>query len=190
MSKGLAKFEVVLVEPGLAAHAEGRRKTVPIASSVRGYDFTPAIIPEVEKELLLTSERVSGIWTLYTDWASNLKGIGIGIVLKAPEGDVIRISIRTMKLTNNEAEYKAMIAGLELARSLGAKVIEAKCDSLLVVNQVNSVFKVKDERMQRYLEKTQVILHRFKEWTMQHLPREHNKEADALANLGSSVEAE
>ena len=83
-----------------------------------------------------------------------------------------------------------MIVGLELARSMGAEIIEAKCDSLLVVNQVNGVFEVKDERMQRYLEKIQVILHRFKEWTMQHIPREQNSEADALANLGSSVEGE
>ncbi|XP_060178017.1 uncharacterized protein LOC132607952 [Lycium barbarum] len=80
-----------------------------------------------------------------------------------------------------------MIAGLGLARSLGSEVIEAKCDFLLVVNQVNGVFEVKDERMQRYLEKIQVILHRFKEWTMQHVPREQNNEEDALANLCSSV---
>ncbi|XP_060190392.1 uncharacterized protein LOC132619536 [Lycium barbarum] len=99
-------------------------------------------------------------------------------------------SIRTIKLTNNEVEYEAMIASSELARSLGDEIIKAKCESLLVVNQVNGVFEVKDERMQGYLEKTQVILHRFKEWTMQHVPREQNNEADALANLGSSIEGE
>ena len=42
--------------------------------------------------------------------------------------------------------------------------------------------------MQRYLDKLQVTLHRFKEWNLQHVPREQNSEADALANLGSSVE--
>ncbi|XP_070003295.1 uncharacterized protein [Nicotiana sylvestris] len=80
-----------------------------------------------------------------------------------------------------------MIAGLELAKSLGAEVIEAKCDSLLVVNQVNKSFEVREGRMQRYLDKLQVTLHRFKEWTLDHVPREQNSEADALANLGSSV---
>ncbi|XP_059290490.1 uncharacterized protein LOC132044033 [Lycium ferocissimum] len=64
-------------------------------------------------------------------------------------------SIRTLKLTNNEAEYEAMIAALELARSLGSEIIEEKCDSLLVVNQVNGGFDVKDDRMQKYLEKIQ-----------------------------------
>ncbi|XP_070025139.1 uncharacterized protein [Nicotiana sylvestris] len=81
-----------------------------------------------------------------------------------------------------------MIAGLKLAKSLGAEVIEAKCDSQLVVNQVNKTFEVREDRMQRYLEKLQVTLHRFREWTLQHVPREQNGEADALANLGSSVE--
>ncbi|XP_070054212.1 uncharacterized protein [Nicotiana tomentosiformis] len=80
-----------------------------------------------------------------------------------------------------------MIAGLELAKSLGAEVVEAKCDSLLVVNQVNGTFEVKEERMQRYLDKLHVTLHRFREWTLQHVPQDQNSEADALANLGSSV---
>ncbi|XP_019266913.1 PREDICTED: uncharacterized protein LOC109244305 [Nicotiana attenuata] len=75
-----------------------------------------------------------------------------------------RHSIKTPKFTNNEAEYEAIIVGLELAKSLGEEIVEAKCDSLLV------------------------ILHRFKEWTLVHISREQNSEADSLANLGSSVE--
>ncbi|XP_059292068.1 uncharacterized protein LOC132045492 [Lycium ferocissimum] len=153
-------------------------------------DFTPSMVPEVEKELMLTPGKFTGVWSLHTDGASNHRGSGLGIVLRTPDGEVIRQSVRTARLTNNEAEYEAMIAGLELARSMGAETIEAKCDSLLVVNQVNGIFEVKDERMQRYLEKTQVVLHQFKEWVMQHVPREQNSEADALANLGSSVEGE
>ncbi|XP_070013808.1 uncharacterized protein [Nicotiana sylvestris] len=117
-----------------------------------------------------------------------MKGSGLGIVLNPPTGRTIRQSIKTSRLTNNEAEYEAMIAGLELAKSLGAEVIEAKCNSLLVVNQVNKSFEVREDRMQRYLDKLQVTLHRFKEWTLDHVPREQNSEADALENLGSSVE--
>ncbi|XP_075083241.1 uncharacterized protein LOC142166993 [Nicotiana tabacum] len=81
-----------------------------------------------------------------------------------------------------------MIAGLELAKSLGAEVVEAKCDSLLVVYQVNGSLEVREDTMQRYLDKLQVILHHFKEWTLVHIPRDQNSEADALANLGSSIE--
>ncbi|XP_070015636.1 uncharacterized protein [Nicotiana sylvestris] len=80
-----------------------------------------------------------------------------------------------------------MITGLELDKSLAVEVIEAKCDSQLVVNQVNKTFEGREDRMQRYLYKLQVTLQRFKEWTLQHVPREQNGEADAIANLGSSV---
>ncbi|XP_070004093.1 uncharacterized protein [Nicotiana sylvestris] len=117
-----------------------------------------------------------------------MKGSGLGIVLKSPTGNIVRQSIETTKLTNNEAEYEAMIAGLELDKSLGVEVKEAKCDSLLMVNQVNRTFEVREHRMQRYLDKLQITLHRFKEWTLQHVPQEQNSEAHALANLGSSVE--
>ncbi|XP_070006418.1 uncharacterized protein [Nicotiana sylvestris] len=150
-------------------------------------DFMPTLVPEVEKELLLSSGTSSGVWTLFTDGALNMKGSGLGIVLKPPTGGTIRQSIKTFRLTNNEAEYEVMIASLELAKSLGAEIVEAKCDSLLVVNQVNKTFEVRADRMQRYLDKLQVTLGRFKEWTLDHVPREQNSEADALANLGSSV---
>ncbi|XP_070057942.1 uncharacterized protein [Nicotiana tomentosiformis] len=105
-------------------------------------------------------------------------------------GNVIRQYIRTVKLTNNETGYEAMIAGLELDIILGAEVIEAKCDSLLVVNQVNEMFEVKEEWMRRYLDKLQVTLHQFRERTLQHVPRDQNSESDALANLGSPVDAD
>lgn len=97
-------------------------------------DFTPALVPEVEREFLVNSDTSLGIWTLFMDGALNVKGSRLGIVLKPPIGNVVRQSIRTVKLTNNEVEYEAMIAGLELAKGLGAEVIEAKCDTLLVVN--------------------------------------------------------
>ncbi|XP_075100850.1 uncharacterized protein LOC142176653 [Nicotiana tabacum] len=151
-------------------------------------DFSPSLVPEVEKELLLKSGTSSGVWTLFTDSATNVRGSELSIVLKPPTGGIIRQSIKTARLTNNKAEYEAMIAGLELAKSLGADIVEAKCDSLLVVNQINGSYKVREDRMQRYLDKIQVTLRRFKEWTLVHVPREQNSEADALANLGSSVE--
>ncbi|XP_060187762.1 uncharacterized protein LOC132616966 [Lycium barbarum] len=154
-------------------------------------DFTSALIPKVERVLALTSGKPVGVWTLHTDGASNIKGSGLDIVLRSPAEELIRQSIKiSSKLTNNEAEYEPLIAGLKLARGLGAEIVEAMCDSLLVVNQINGTFEVKDDRMQKYLEKVEVVLHRFKEWMVQHTPREQNTEADALANLGSSVEAE
>ncbi|XP_075097961.1 uncharacterized protein LOC142175275 [Nicotiana tabacum] len=91
-------------------------------------------------------------------------------------------------LTNNEADHDALIAGLELARGLDSEVIEIKCDSQLVVNQVYGIFETKEECMKQYLVKIQALLARFLEWSITHIPREENAEVDALASLGSSTE--
>jgi len=107
-------------------------------------DFTPALIPEANKEMVASSKASSGTWTLFIDDASNGKGSGPGIVLKPPSGNIVRQSIRTLKLTNNEAKSEAIIAGLKLTIILGAEVIEAKSDSLLVVNQINGAFEVRE----------------------------------------------
>ncbi|XP_070035326.1 uncharacterized protein [Nicotiana tomentosiformis] len=83
---------------------------------------------------------------------------------------------------------KALIAGLELARRINFEVIEIKYDSQLVVNQVYRNFESKEECMQQYVGKVKALLARFREWSIMHIPREENAEADALANLGSSTE--
>nr|XP_016476642.1 PREDICTED: uncharacterized protein LOC107798190 [Nicotiana tabacum] len=111
------------------------------------------IIASATKEAIMVSESTLGVWTLFTDGASNVKGYGLGIVLITPSGETLRQAIRTVHLTNNEAEYEALIVGLELARGLDSKVIEIKYDSQLVVNQVYGIFESKEERMQQYMVK-------------------------------------
>nr|XP_009792729.1 PREDICTED: probable serine/threonine-protein kinase DDB_G0278535 [Nicotiana sylvestris] len=95
------------------------------------------VSPEESDATKLTIEGTSsGVWTLFTDNATNVRGSGLGIVLKPPTGGIIRQSVKIARFTNNKAEYEAMIAERNLI----------------------------------------------------HIPREQNSEADALANLGSSVE--
>ncbi|XP_070050151.1 uncharacterized protein LOC142171906 [Nicotiana tabacum] len=81
-----------------------------------------------------------------------------------------------------------MVAGIELARGLGSEVIEVKCDSQLVVNQIHRSFDAIGEHMHQYLNKVQVLLFQFREWSVIHIPKEENMEADVLANLGPSME--
>ncbi|XP_070025569.1 uncharacterized protein [Nicotiana sylvestris] len=136
----------------------------------------------------MVSETTSGIWTLFMDKASNMKGSGLGVVLIKPSEETLRPTIKTILLTNNEAEYEALIAGLELAWGLGSDVIEIKCDSKLVVNQVYGIFDMNEECMQQYVIKVQTLLTRFWEWSITHILREENVETYALSNLGSSIE--
>ncbi|XP_075099035.1 uncharacterized protein LOC142175924 [Nicotiana tabacum] len=90
---------------------------------------------------------------LFTDGSSNVKGVVLGIVLIPPSREVIRQPIKCYPITNNEAEYEAMIAGLELERELGIEQIVIKSDSLLVVNQMQGTYIAREKRMQQYLEK-------------------------------------
>ncbi|XP_070039957.1 uncharacterized protein [Nicotiana tomentosiformis] len=150
-------------------------------------DFSQGLLLLAAKEAIMVSKLAPRVWTLFTDGTSNVKGSGLGIVLVTPSGETLRQSIRTVTLTNNEAEYEALIAGLELTWGLDSEAINIKCDSQLVVNQVYEIFDIKDERMQQYVVKVQALLSRFWEWSITHIPREENAEADALANLGSST---
>ena len=87
--------------------------------------------------------------------------------------------------TNNEAEYEALLKGLELAKSLGAESVIVEGDCQLVINQVNGMCEAKEGRMKKYLNKVRQLVKKFKEASFVQLPREENMKADALAKAAS-----
>ncbi|XP_074342476.1 uncharacterized protein LOC141680045 [Apium graveolens] len=89
-------------------------------------------------------------------------------------------------ITNNEAEYEALIVGLGLARDMRAKNLKVCGDSRLVVAQVNGEFEAKNDTMAKYLRVVKGILTQFDEWYAEHVPREENTTADALSQFASS----
>ncbi|XP_009602961.1 uncharacterized protein [Nicotiana tomentosiformis] len=103
-------------------------------------DFNAGIVPEAKKELQVFTGSNPGNWTLFIDGSSNVKGAGLGIVLIPPSGEIIRQAIKYYPITNNEAEYKVVIAGLELARELGIERVIIKSESHLVVNQMQGTY--------------------------------------------------
>lgn len=108
----------------------------------------------------------------------------IGLVIKDEKDKIIKqYSEYIGKTTNNQAEYKALIKGLELANQF--KPIEVLCflDSELVVKQMNHEFKVKDKNLQPLFIKVWNAGLGFKKITYQYIPRSLNKEADKLLNL-------
>ena len=101
-------------------------------------DFAPNVIPQANKELLNLTERSNSKWMLSVDNSSNVNGANISLVLTSPKGDLIQQAIRCgFKATNNEAEYEALIAGLNLAKDMGIKKLDISSDSQLVVNQLS-----------------------------------------------------
>lgn len=108
---------------------------------------------------------------------------GIGVVIKDENGVIVReISEYIGETTNNQAEYKALLAALHGALSLGAEAIEIFADSELMVNQIKGVYKVKNEGIKPLFNEARGLLQKIKAYGIKHVPREKNKEADRLAN--------
>lgn len=84
--------------------------------------------------------------------------------------------------TNNVAEYRALLLGIELARELGARRLELVGDSELVVRQVEGRYKVKDANLRELHSQVRKALAEFDEWSIRHVRREENAAADALVN--------
>ncbi len=86
--------------------------------------------------------------------------------------------------TNNVAEYRAAIRGLELARDLGARRVILRSDSRLLIEQLAGRFRVKNPTLIRLHEEAHTRIKDFADVTFEHVPREMNRRADRLANQG------
>lgn len=124
-------------------------------------------------------------YVLYADGAArgNPGPAALGFVLYDPDGEpVAEIGGVIGETTNNVAEYRALIAGLEMAGSLDVSSIEIRLDSMLLVKQVLGDYRVKATHLKPLHRDVLRLLEAFDEWTIGHVRREANTVADALAN--------
>ena len=104
-------------------------------------------------------------------------------VISSPEGEVLGEHAQLLgTVTNNVAEYRALLLGLERARKLGANEIEVIGDSELIAKQVNGLYKVKHEAMKPLHREATAALGGFERWSIRTVPRAQNADADALVN--------
>ena len=104
-------------------------------------------------------------------------------VVSTPDGDVLDEAHEVLGVaTNNVAEYRGLLLGLERARALGATEVEVVNDSELVAKQVNGVYKVKHPDMRPLHARAAAALAGFDRWTVRSVPRAQNAAADALVN--------
>ncbi|XP_057744769.1 uncharacterized protein LOC130962591 [Arachis stenosperma] len=137
------------------------------------------------------TEETSTRWKLHVDGASNQTSGGTGIILESPVGVVYEQSIRfEFPISNNQAEYEALIGGLTLAAEVGATRLEICSDSQVVTSQVNGSYQAKDSLLQKYLKKVKNLSKKFEEVTVHHVPRERNTRADLLSKLASTKPGE
>jgi ribonuclease HI len=107
----------------------------------------------------------------------------IGVVLRDGDGGVLADrGERIGHATNNVAEYRALLAGIELAAAHGATELELIGDSELVVRQVEGRYKVKDATMRELHTEVKRLLADFDSWSIRHVRRAENADADRLVN--------
>nr|KYP54370.1 hypothetical protein KK1_000557 [Cajanus cajan] len=124
-------------------------------------------------ELTPTTIKEPQVWTLHVGVSSNSKGGGAGIVLEGPNRVTLEQSLKfSFKVTNNQAEYEALLAGLRLVRDLGARRVSCNSDLKLMVKQLSVAYQAKDTLLQRYFHIASHQISSFDEFTIQHVPRE------------------
>ncbi|XP_073268737.1 uncharacterized protein [Populus alba] len=142
-----------------------------VTESAMGY-YEPLNFDFPDEDVLVIE---SDWWTMYFDGAVNVSGNGAGAVIISPEGKQYPISIKLQfNCTNNTAEYEACIHGLEAALELKIRKLETKGE-----------WQTKDEKLKPYQEYLSKLAEDFEEIEFNHLGRDKNQFADALATLAS-----
>lgn len=130
--------------------------------------------------------RTFGALNLYTDGGSrgNPGPSASGFVLLDPDGNIVEKGGEYLGITtNNQAEYQAVKLGLETAKKIGARKVHGHMDSLLVVNQMNGIFKIKNRELWPIHQAIKDLKAEFESVTFVHVPREMNKLADEQVNI-------
>jgi ribonuclease HI len=128
---------------------------------------------------------MNGTWIVHSDGGArgNPGPGGVGIVLYAPDGSVAaRGGAFLGTVTNNVAEYQALLWGMRAAKSFGAGALHVKADSELIIKQLRGEYRVKNEGLRPLFLEAQALRRGFTEVQFSHVRREDNAEADALAN--------
>lgn len=124
---------------------------------------------------------------VYCDGAArgNPGPAGIGAAVFSASGDLLAEVWDGIGIaTNNVAEYRAAIAGLERCRDLGADEVTVRADSKLIVEQLSGRWRVKNPTLIRLHGEARALIKGFGRVRFEHVPRERNKVADKLANRG------
>ena len=108
------------------------------------------------------------------------------MVIQTPKRDKIECMIRLdFPTTNNEAEYEALMVGLDLAKAAGAENMIIHCDSQVITSQINDDYECRNERMKKYLEEVKNRISSLEVKFVQ-IPREENECAAHLAKAAST----
>jgi ribonuclease HI len=177
--------------------ATGRISKWPVELGALNIDFKPrttiksqALVDFMaewrENQLPTPTERPEH-WVMYFDGSLKLEGAGAGVLLITPMGEQLKYILQIFwKVSNNEAEYEALLHGLRLAASLGIKRLLVFGNSAVVINQVNKSWDRNKENMDTYCLEVRKLENKFYRLEFHHVVRDNNVAADVLSKLGST----
>jgi ribonuclease HI len=125
-------------------------------------------------------------WVVQCDGAWCHKGGGVSALVTSPTGIVIRYAARLIfandeHSTNNITKYEALLLALRKMKALGQQTFIIKTDSKIIQEHIEKETKARNPVLMKYLEKVRKMERHFKGYSVQHIPRDDNNEADKLA---------
>ncbi|MFU8867145.1 ribonuclease HI [Natronococcus sp.] len=172
----------VSVESGNTEHERWRASRE--GATAVAYDDKVVIQGETPRKLEALLREGGGRAHVYFDGASrgNPGPAAIGWVIVTSEGIVAEGNERIGRVTNNQAEYTALITALEAAEEYGYGEVHARGDSELIVKQVRGEYDTNDPELRERRVRALELLSSFDDWSLEYVPREVNDRADGLAN--------
>ncbi|XP_010233305.1 uncharacterized protein LOC104583208 [Brachypodium distachyon] len=148
----------------------------------------PVFIAEWTKMQTPSPPDLSSAWTMYFDGSKQAEGAGARVILISPKGERMRyvFQIHFRNASNNEVEYEALLHGMRMAKAYGATRLMIYGDSNLVVQQTMKTCDAISDTMIAYRDMYNTLEGNFDGCRLAHVSRASNKEADHLANLGST----
>ncbi|KAJ0969282.1 hypothetical protein J5N97_022159 [Dioscorea zingiberensis] len=194
----LAKWALILMEFDITYTPQKAIKGQALADFLAAHplpDDSPLNYDLPDEETLTVEETR---WRLYFDGASSIKPAlrstipqikaGIGLVFVTPEGGILRYALSlTEPCTNNEAEYEALIAGLELTIQMGIQHIHIFGDSQLIIKQVEGDYKIYKPELLKYHKKVKDLMKKIPQVQLRRVLRSENGEADSLAKVAKEL---
>jgi ribonuclease HI len=126
------------------------------------------------------------LWTMFFDGSLMKTGAGAGLLFISPLGKHLRYMLRLhFPVSNNVAEYEALVNGLRIAIELGVRCLDARGDSQLVIDQVMKNSHCRDPKMEAYCDEVRRLEDKFYGLELNHVARRYNETADELAKIAS-----
>nr|CAB3498769.1 unnamed protein product [Digitaria exilis] len=156
-------------------------------TAMKSQVLTDFISEWTEHNLLVVTTKPEH-WIMYFDGSLKLEGGGAGVLLISPRGDQLKYVLQIQfAVTNNVAEYEALLHGLKMAITLSIKRLLVYGDSMLVIKQVNKDWNRNHKDMDAYCEEVRKLEKHFLGIEFHHVERDYNVAADVLSKLGSSI---